>query len=71
MLGLDSEPGVYIQTLNDLFRAIEYSTEDMDCSVYMSYIEVSLIVCRFNKKYCIRFVTVCLGVYKWSVSWMY
>ncbi len=47
MLGLDSEPGVYIRTLNDLFRAIEYSTEDLDCSVYMSYIEVSLIVCRY------------------------
>lgn len=44
MLGLDSEPGIYIQTLNDLFRAIEDSTEDLDCSVYMSYIEVSLIV---------------------------
>uniref|UniRef100_A0A9J8BYD0 Kinesin-like protein KIF19 n=3 Tax=Cyprinus carpio TaxID=7962 RepID=A0A9J8BYD0_CYPCA len=40
MLGLDSEPGIYIQTLNDLFRAIEDSTEDLDCSVYMSYIEI-------------------------------
>lgn len=40
MLGLDSEPGIYIRTLNDLFRAIEDSTEDLDCSVYMSYIEV-------------------------------
>lgn len=49
MLGLDSEPGIYIRTLNDLFRAIEDSTEDLDCSVYMSYIEVSLIVCRYKK----------------------
>ncbi|XP_058633667.1 kinesin-like protein KIF19 isoform X3 [Onychostoma macrolepis] len=40
MLGLDSEPGIYIRTLNDLFRAIEDSTEDLDCSVYMSYIEI-------------------------------
>ncbi|XP_067259891.1 kinesin-like protein KIF19 [Chanodichthys erythropterus] len=40
MLGLDSEPGIYIRTLNDLFRAIEDSTEDLNCSVYMSYIEI-------------------------------
>ncbi|XP_043089647.1 kinesin-like protein KIF19 [Puntigrus tetrazona] len=40
MLGLDSEPGIYIRTLNDLFSAIEDSTEDLDCSVYMSYIEI-------------------------------
>ncbi|XDV14684.1 hypothetical protein PO909_014897 [Leuciscus waleckii] len=40
MLGLDSEPGIYIRTLNDLFTAIEDSTEDLNCSVYMSYIEI-------------------------------
>lgn len=40
MLGLDSEPGIYIRTLNDLFMAIEDSTEDLNCSVYMSYIEI-------------------------------
>ncbi|TRY81504.1 hypothetical protein DNTS_009913, partial [Danionella cerebrum] len=40
MLGLDSEPGIYIRTLNDLFRAIESCTDDLDCSVYMSYIEI-------------------------------
>ncbi|XP_057187065.1 kinesin-like protein KIF19 isoform X2 [Triplophysa rosa] len=40
MLGLDSEPGIYIRTLNDLFEAIEDRTEDLDCSVYMSYIEI-------------------------------
>ncbi|XP_056595539.1 kinesin-like protein KIF19 [Triplophysa dalaica] len=40
MLGLDSEPGIYIRTLNDLFKSIEDTTEDMDCSVYMSYIEI-------------------------------
>lgn len=44
MLGLDSEPGIYIRTLNDLFEAIEDSAEDLDCSVYMSYIEVSLML---------------------------
>ncbi|XP_030634913.1 kinesin-like protein KIF19 [Chanos chanos] len=40
MLGLDSEPGIYIRTLNDLFRAIEAGNEDMHCSVYMSYLEI-------------------------------
>ncbi|XP_023670709.2 kinesin-like protein KIF19 isoform X2 [Paramormyrops kingsleyae] len=40
MLGLDSEPGIYIRTLNDLFKVIEENSEDMDCSVYMSYLEI-------------------------------
>ncbi|XP_018594880.2 kinesin-like protein KIF19 [Scleropages formosus] len=40
MLGIDSEPGIYIRTLNDLFKAIEEASEDMDCSVYMSYLEI-------------------------------
>ncbi|XP_065110437.1 kinesin-like protein KIF19 [Paramisgurnus dabryanus] len=40
MLGLDSEPGIYIRTLNDLFKVIQESSEDLDCSVYMSYIEI-------------------------------
>ncbi|XP_035253353.1 kinesin-like protein KIF19 isoform X1 [Anguilla anguilla] len=40
MLGLDSEPGIYIRTLNDLFKAIEASNEDTNCAVYMSYLEI-------------------------------
>ncbi|KAL2086630.1 hypothetical protein ACEWY4_017689 [Coilia grayii] len=40
MLGIDSEPGIYVRTLNDLFKAIEACKEDMDCSVYMSYLEI-------------------------------
>ncbi|KAJ8364034.1 hypothetical protein SKAU_G00128650 [Synaphobranchus kaupii] len=40
MLGLDSEPGIYIRTLNDLFKAIEAGNEDMNCTVYMSYLEI-------------------------------
>ncbi|KAL4624418.1 kinesin-like protein KIF19 isoform X1 [Arapaima gigas] len=40
MLGIDSEPGIYIRTLNDLFKAIEEASEEMDCSVYMSYLEI-------------------------------
>lgn len=42
MLGTDAEPGIYLQTLTDLFRAIEDSRDNADCSVSMSYLEVSL-----------------------------
>ncbi|KAG9349817.1 hypothetical protein JZ751_026170 [Albula glossodonta] len=40
MLGHDSEPGIYIRTLNDLFKAIEAANEDINCTVYMSYLEI-------------------------------
>ncbi|XP_066496966.1 kinesin-like protein KIF19, partial [Tiliqua scincoides] len=40
MLGTDSEPGIYIRTLNDLFRAIEATSGDMNYSVCMSYLEI-------------------------------
>ncbi|XP_054849652.1 kinesin-like protein KIF19 [Eublepharis macularius] len=40
MLGLDSEPGIYIRTLHDLFRAIEATSGDMVYSVCMSYLEI-------------------------------
>ena len=40
MLGTDKEPGIYVQTLNDLFRAIEETSDDMQYSVSMSYLEV-------------------------------
>nr|XP_019613100.1 PREDICTED: kinesin-like protein KIF19 [Rhinolophus sinicus] len=39
MLGMDSEPGIYLQTLTDLFRAIE-ETRDTEYSVSMSYLEI-------------------------------
>lgn len=41
MLGTDQEPGIYVRTLNDLFRAIEETSGDMLYSVSMSYLEVS------------------------------
>lgn len=41
MLGTDQEPGIYVRTLNDLFRAIEETSDDMLYSVSMSYLEVS------------------------------
>lgn len=41
MLGMDAEPGIYLQTLADLFRAIEEIRDSADCSVSMSYLEVS------------------------------
>lgn len=42
MLGMDAEPGIYLQTLADLFRAIELTRDSVDSSVSMSYLEVSL-----------------------------
>lgn len=41
MLGMDAEPGIYLRTLTDLFRAIEEARDNMDYSVSMSYLEVS------------------------------
>lgn len=40
MLGTDKEPGIYVRTLEDLFRAIEETSDDMMYSVSMSYLEV-------------------------------
>ncbi|KAM4692054.1 kinesin-like protein KIF19 [Rhinophrynus dorsalis] len=40
MLGTDREPGIYIRTLNDLFRAIEETSDDMEYEVSMSYMEI-------------------------------
>ncbi|XP_055984300.1 kinesin-like protein KIF19 [Sorex fumeus] len=40
MLGMDAEPGIYLQALRDLFRAIEDTRDNMDYSVSMSYLEI-------------------------------
>ncbi|KAM6176003.1 kinesin-like protein KIF19 [Erethizon dorsatum] len=40
MLGTDHEPGIYVRTLNDLFRAIEETSSDMEYEVSMSYLEI-------------------------------
>ncbi|XP_009986925.1 PREDICTED: kinesin-like protein KIF19 [Tauraco erythrolophus] len=40
MLGTDCEPGIYIRTLDDLFKALEATTEEMDYTVSMSYLEI-------------------------------
>ncbi|KAM6250298.1 kinesin-like protein KIF19 [Porphyrio hochstetteri] len=40
MLGTDCEPGIYIRTLEDLFKALEATTEEMDYRVSMSYLEI-------------------------------
>ncbi|NXT75576.1 KIF19 protein, partial [Zapornia atra] len=40
MLGTDCEPGIYIRTLGDLFKALEATTEEMDYRVSMSYLEI-------------------------------
>ncbi|KAM6896971.1 LOW QUALITY PROTEIN: kinesin-like protein KIF19 [Xenentodon cancila] len=40
MLGTDKEPGIYVRTLNDLFHAIEETSDNMLYSVSMSYLEI-------------------------------
>nr|KAF6447613.1 hypothetical protein HJG63_012019 [Rousettus aegyptiacus] len=40
MLGMDAEPGIYLRTLTDLFRAIEEASDRTDYSVSMSYLEI-------------------------------
>ncbi|KAM9598863.1 LOW QUALITY PROTEIN: kinesin-like protein KIF19 [Morphnus guianensis] len=40
MLGTDCEPGIYIRTLDDLFKALEAATEEVDYTVSMSYVEI-------------------------------
>ncbi|XP_037669691.1 kinesin-like protein KIF19 [Choloepus didactylus] len=40
MLGMDTEPGIYLQTLTDLFQAIEENSVNMDYRVSMSYLEI-------------------------------
>ncbi|XP_040122735.1 kinesin-like protein KIF19 [Oryx dammah] len=40
MLGTDTEPGLYLQTLSGLFQAIEETRDSTDCSVSMSYLEI-------------------------------
>uniref|UniRef100_A0A8C3I6R3 Kinesin-like protein n=1 Tax=Chrysemys picta bellii TaxID=8478 RepID=A0A8C3I6R3_CHRPI len=40
MLGTDCDPGIYIRTLNDLFKAIEATSDNMDYTVSMSYLEI-------------------------------
>uniref|UniRef100_A0A4W3K438 Kinesin-like protein n=1 Tax=Callorhinchus milii TaxID=7868 RepID=A0A4W3K438_CALMI len=40
MLGTDYEPGIYVRTLNDLFKSIEETSDDMEYTVSMSYLEI-------------------------------
>ncbi|XP_051876871.1 kinesin-like protein KIF19 isoform X2 [Pristis pectinata] len=40
MLGMDCKPGIYVQTLNDLFKAIEATSENMLYNVSISYLEI-------------------------------
>uniref|UniRef100_A0A8C4Q7C6 Kinesin-like protein n=1 Tax=Eptatretus burgeri TaxID=7764 RepID=A0A8C4Q7C6_EPTBU len=40
MLGTDSDPGIYVRTLNDLFKGIEASSDRKIYQVSMSYLEI-------------------------------
>lgn len=45
MLGTDCEPGIYIRALDDLFKALEATAEEMEYTVSMSYLEVKCLCC--------------------------
>ncbi|XP_069503716.1 kinesin-like protein KIF19 [Ambystoma mexicanum] len=40
MLGIDNEPGIYMQTLNDLFESIKATSDNIIYTVSMSYLEI-------------------------------
>ena len=42
MLGVDSDPGIMVRTLNDLFKKMELTSGDSSYKVTMSYLEVNL-----------------------------
>ncbi|XP_026903661.1 kinesin-like protein KIF19 isoform X4 [Acinonyx jubatus] len=50
MLGTDHEPGIYVRTLNDLFRAIEETSNDMEYEVSMSYLEIMQLLMKGNRQ---------------------
>ncbi|XP_078294344.1 kinesin-like protein KIF19 isoform X3 [Panthera onca] len=50
MLGTDREPGIYVRTLNDLFRAIEETSNDMEYEVSMSYLEIMQLLMKGNRQ---------------------
>nr|XP_034798710.1 kinesin-like protein KIF19 isoform X3 [Pan paniscus] len=50
MLGTDQEPGIYVRTLNDLFRAIEETSNDMEYEVSMSYLEIMQLLMKGNRQ---------------------
>lgn len=73
MLGTDKEPGIYVRTLNDLFRAIEETSDDMLYSVSMSYLEVrisfsALIVSSQKHPVNATVMTHLLITLKWSLK---
>ncbi|EMP30608.1 Kinesin-like protein KIF19 [Chelonia mydas] len=44
VLGTDCDPGIYIRTLNDLFKAIEATSDNTNYTVSMSYLEEEVYV---------------------------
>lgn len=47
MLGIDSDPGIMVRTLNDLFKKMELTSADSNYEVTMSYLEVNLKIHSF------------------------
>ena len=52
MLGTDSNPGIMVMTLNDLFKEMDMTSSDSNYAVTMSYLEVT--------KDCYRHLTMCM-----------
>ncbi|KAK2488770.1 hypothetical protein MC885_014866 [Smutsia gigantea] len=50
MLGMDVEPGIYLQTLADLFQAIEEACDSTDYRVSMSYLEIMQLLTKGNRQ---------------------
>ena len=48
MLGVDSDPGIMVRTLNDLFKKMELTSGDSSYKVTMSYLEVNLTPILFT-----------------------
>ena len=47
MLGVDSDPGIMVRTLNSLFKKMELTSSESNYEVTMSYLEVGGIIWYF------------------------
>ena len=49
MLGIDSDPGIMVRALNDLFKKMELTSGESNYAVTMSYLEVRQMIFMFIK----------------------
>ena len=50
MLGTDHEPGIMVLTLNDLYKQMDSSKNNLKFTVKMSYLEVSLAIIFYHSQ---------------------